>query len=58
MTPFNLQRFIEAAESGVKRNIPGRCGTALAEDGNPGWGDVGRDTSDPRGEGAAGRAEG
>jgi transposase len=46
------------AESGVKRNIPGRCGNALAEDGNPGWGDVGRDTSDPRGEGAAGRAEG
>jgi SRSO17 transposase len=26
----------ERAESGVKRNIPGRCGNALAANGNPG----------------------
>jgi hypothetical protein len=30
------------AESGVKRNIPGRCGNTLAVNGDPGWGDVGR----------------
>jgi hypothetical protein len=30
----------------VKRNIPGRCGNALAMNGNSGWGDVGRDASD------------
>jgi hypothetical protein len=27
----------QQAESGVKRNIPGRCGNALAVNGNPGW---------------------
>jgi hypothetical protein len=41
--PSSRSRCRPAAESGVKRNIPGRCGNALAEDGNPGWGDVGRD---------------
>jgi hypothetical protein len=33
------------AESGVKRNIPGRCGNALAGNHHPGWGDVGRNAS-------------
>ena len=46
------------AESGVKRNIPGRRGNALAGNQNPGWGDVRRDASDVRGAGAAGRVEG
>src|SRR3954463_10048412 len=46
------------AESGVKRNIPGRCGKALAVIGNPGWGDVGWDASGAGGTGAAGRAQG
>jgi hypothetical protein len=46
------------AESGVKRNIPGRRGNAPAVNGNPGWRDVGRDASDVGREGAAGRAEG
>ena len=41
------------AESGVKRNIPGRCGNALAVNGDPGWGDVGRHTPELGGEGAA-----
>jgi hypothetical protein len=42
----------------MKRNIPGRCGNALAGNHNPGWGDVGRDASDLGGAGAAGRVEG
>src|SRR5215208_6594405 len=46
------------AESGVRRNIPGRCGNAPAGNRNPGWGDVGRDASDFGGERAAGRVEG
>src|SRR6186997_3434569 len=46
------------AESGVKRNIPGPCGKALAVSGNPGWGDGGRDASGAGGTGAAGRAQG
>src|SRR3954470_19436693 len=46
------------AESDVKRNIPGRCGNALAVSGNPGWGDGGRDASGAGGTGAAGRAQG
>ena len=46
------------AESGVKRNIPGPCGKALAVNGNPGWGDGGRDASGAGGTGAAGRAQG
>jgi transposase, IS30 family len=46
------------AESGVKRNIPGRCGNALARNGNAGWGDVGWEASSSGGKGAAGRAEG
>ena len=37
----------------MKRNIPGRCGNALAGNQNPGWGDVGRDASDLGGAGAA-----
>src|SRR5919205_275075 len=47
-----------SAESGVKRNIPGPCGKALAGSGDPGWGDGGRDASDVGGEGAAGRVQG
>src|SRR3954453_15213902 len=43
------------AESGVKRNIPGPCGKALAVSGNPGWGDGGRDASGAGGTGGAGR---
>src|SRR4051794_2866376 len=43
------------AESGVKRNIPGPCGKALAVSGNPGWGDGGRDAS---GAGGTGRKSG
>ena len=46
------------AESGARRNIPGRCGNALAVNGNPGWGDGGRDASGAGGAGAAGRAQG
>src|SRR5690349_17847974 len=46
------------AESGVKRNIPGPCGKALAVSGDPGWGDGGRDASGAGGTGAAGRAQG
>ena len=34
-----------AAESGVKRNIPGPCGKALAGNGKPGWGDARRNAS-------------
>src|SRR5688500_14343504 len=45
-----------SADSGVKRNILGRCGNALAENGNSGWRDVGRDASEAGREGAAGRA--
>src|SRR4051794_30116189 len=48
----------ERAESGVKRNIPGRCGKAPAVNGDPGWGDGGRDASGAGGTGAAGRAQG
>src|SRR5687767_623443 len=48
----------DLAESGVNRNIPGRCGSALAGNQNPGWGDVGRDASDVGGAGAASPAEG
>ena len=33
------------AEFGVRRNIPGRCGNALAVNGDSGWRDVGRDAS-------------
>ena len=33
------------AESGVKRNIPGPCGKALAGNGKPGWGDARRNAS-------------
>src|SRR5918912_129079 len=51
-------RMKKRAECGVKRNIPGRCGNALARNGNPGWGDGGRDTSGAGGTGAAGRAQG
>src|SRR5689334_8897447 len=46
-----------SAASGVKRNIPGPCGKAMAANGNRGWGDVRRDASDVGGEGAAGRAQ-
>ena len=46
------------AESGVKRNIPGLCGKALAGNGDSGWRDVGRDASGAGGTGAAGRAQG
>src|SRR4051794_13709032 len=48
----------DPAESGVKRNILGPCGKALAVSGNPGWGDGGRDASGAGGTGAAGRVEG
>jgi hypothetical protein len=44
------------AESGVKRNIVGLCGKALAVNGNLGWGDAGRNASGVGGTGAAGRA--
>src|SRR5437764_14399275 len=47
-----------AAESGVKRNIPGRCGNVLAGNGNLGWGDVRRDASEAGGAGAARGLEG
>src|SRR3954452_6338465 len=47
-----------SAEPGVKRNIPGPCGKALAVSGNPGWGDGGRDASGAGGTRAAGRVEG
>jgi putative transposase len=53
-----LPRPMSLAESGVRRNIPGPCGNALAANGNSGWGDVGRDASDVGGEGAAGRVQG
>src|SRR5690242_21165468 len=52
----SFKRLISAA-SGVKRNIPGPCGKAMAANGNRGWGDVRRDASDVGGEGAAGRAQ-
>src|SRR4051794_5024798 len=42
------------AESDVKCNIPGRCGNALAANGNPGWRHVGRDASGVGGTGTAG----
>jgi hypothetical protein len=42
----------QLAESGVRRNILGRCGNALAGDGNLGWGDGGRDASEAGGAGA------
>src|SRR5205823_4476961 len=32
-----VDRDLAPAESGVKRNIPGPCGKALAVNGNPGW---------------------
>src|SRR5918993_5683204 len=46
------------AESGVKRNIPGRCGNALPVNRTPGWRDVGWDASDLGGEGTAGGPQG
>src|SRR3954447_3791342 len=48
----------DRAESGVKRNIPGPCGKALAVNGDSGWRDGGRDASGAGGTGAAGRAQG
>src|SRR4051812_12319032 len=53
---FTISTFKAVAESGVKRNIPGPCGKALAANGDRGWGDGGRDASGAGGTGAAGRA--
>src|SRR4051812_47314075 len=52
------RRQAARAESGVKRNIPGPCGKALAGGGDSGWGDGGWDASGAGGTGAAGRAQG